>query len=70
MRIFRERVKTSWDRDPMLLKGLLESRYHHRVYMNEIKQSKEDFKAFSGLHERVGVIDKTYPNLRCQIGLI
>jgi hypothetical protein len=26
--------------------------------MNEIKQSKEDFKAFSGLHERVGAIER------------
>jgi hypothetical protein len=48
---FRERVKTSWGRDLMLLKGLLESRHHHRIYMNKTKQFKEGFSAFSGLHE-------------------
>jgi hypothetical protein len=51
MRIFRERVKTSWGRDSMLLKDLLESRHHHRIYMNKTKQFKEGFNAFSGLHE-------------------
>jgi hypothetical protein len=41
MRIFRERVKTSWGRDSMLLKDLLESRHHHRIYMNKTKQFKK-----------------------------
>jgi pSer/pThr/pTyr-binding forkhead associated (FHA) protein len=51
MRIFKERVKTSWGRDSMLLKDLLESRHHHRIYMNKTKQFKEGLNAFSGLHE-------------------
>jgi hypothetical protein len=45
VRIFRERVKTSWGRDSMLLKDLLESRHHHRIYMNKTKQSKREFNA-------------------------
>jgi hypothetical protein len=52
MRIFRERVKTSWGRDSMLLKDLLESRHHHRIYMNKTKQSKKRVsRPLSGLHE-------------------
>jgi hypothetical protein len=51
-RIFKERVKTSWGRDSMLLKDLLGSRYHHRIYMNKQNNlKKRDFNAFSGLHE-------------------
>ena len=50
MRVFRERVKTSRGRDLMLLKDLLESRHHHRIYMNKRKR-KEGFDAFSGLYE-------------------
>ena len=30
----------------MLLKVLLESRYHLRIYMNRIKQSRREFNAF------------------------
>jgi hypothetical protein len=41
----RGRVKTSWDRDSMLLKDLLNSQYHHRIYMNKIKQFKGEFNA-------------------------
>ena len=43
---FKERVKTSWGRDSMLLKVLLESRYHLRVYMNRIKKSRREFNTF------------------------
>ena len=43
---FKERVKTSWGRDSMLLKVLLESRYHLRIYVNRIKQSRREFNAF------------------------
>jgi hypothetical protein len=50
-RIFKERVKTSWGRDSMLLKDLLGSRHHHRIYMNEPNNLKEGFNAFLGLHE-------------------
>jgi hypothetical protein len=51
-RIFKERVKTSWGRDSMLLKDLFESRHHHRIYMNEQNNlKKKGFEAFSGLHE-------------------
>ena len=42
---FKERVKTSWGRDSMLLKVLLESRYYLRIYMNRIKQSRREFNA-------------------------
>ena len=42
---FKERVKTLWGRDSMLLKVLLESRYHLRIYMNRIKQSRREFNA-------------------------
>ena len=35
MMYFRERVKTSWDRNSMLLKDLLNFRYHLRIYMNK-----------------------------------
>jgi hypothetical protein len=51
-RIFKERVKTSWGRDSMLLKDLFESRHHHRIYMNEQNNPKRGFfNAFSGLHK-------------------
>ena len=43
---FKEMVKTSWGRDSTLLKVLLESRYHLRIYMNRIKQSKREFNTF------------------------
>jgi hypothetical protein len=56
IRIFKERVKTSWGRDSMLLKDLFESRYHHRVYMNETNNLKEGFNAFSGLHEGLALL--------------
>jgi hypothetical protein len=51
MRIFKERVKTSWGRDSMLLKDLLGSRHHHRIYMNKQNNLKKGFNAFSGLHK-------------------
>jgi hypothetical protein len=35
MRGFRERVKTSWDWNSMLLKDLLDFQYHLRIYMNK-----------------------------------
>jgi hypothetical protein len=64
MRIFRERVKTSWGRDSMLLKGLLESRYHHRIYMNKTKQSRKrvsrPFRAYEK-NRRVTVLLKDLP---------
>ena len=43
---FKERVKTLWDQDSMLLKVLFESWYHLRIYMNRIKQSRREFNAF------------------------
>jgi hypothetical protein len=57
MRTFRERVKTSWGRDSMLLKDLLESRHHHRIYMNKTKQFKENSRP-PGLTQRVGAIER------------
>jgi hypothetical protein len=54
---FKERVKTSWGRDSMLLKDLLESRHHLRIYMNKTKQSKENSMPL-GLTQRVGVIER------------
>jgi hypothetical protein len=51
MNEFKERVKTSWGRDSMLLKVLLESRHHLRIYMNKIRQSKKGVQCLSGLHE-------------------
>ena len=32
----KERVKTLWDWNSTLLKGLLNFQYHHRIYMNVI----------------------------------
>ena len=45
MRGIKERVKTSWDWNSMLLKGLLNFQYHHRVYMDKRKQFKGEFNA-------------------------
>jgi hypothetical protein len=54
---FKERVKTSWGRDSMLLKVLLESRYHLRIYMNKKKQSKENSMSL-GLTRRISAIER------------
>jgi hypothetical protein len=42
----KERVKTSWGRDSMLLKGLLESRHHLRIYMDKMRQFRKELDAF------------------------
>ena len=57
-RIFKERVKTSWGRDSMLLKDLFESRHHHRIYMNEQNNLKRGFQCLFGLTRRVGAIER------------
>jgi hypothetical protein len=57
-RIFRERVKTSWGRDSMLLKDLLGSRHHHRIYMNKQNNLKRGFQCLFGLTRRVGAIER------------
>ena len=41
MRGIRERVKTSWDRNSMLLKDLLDFQYHLLIYM---KKNKKQFR--------------------------
>ena len=38
-------VKTSWDWNSMLLKGLLKFQYHLRIYMNKINQFRGEFDA-------------------------
>jgi hypothetical protein len=45
MRWIRERVKTSWDWNSMLLKDLLNFQYHLRIYMNKRKSCREEFNA-------------------------
>ena len=57
MRVFREMVKTSWSRDSMLLKDLLESRHHHRIYINKRKR-KRGFQCLFGLIRRVSAIER------------
>jgi hypothetical protein len=64
----KERVKTSWGRDSMLLKDLLESRHHLRIYINKIKPFKEKFNAFWA-YTKAWCHWKTYPILRGRIGL-
>jgi hypothetical protein len=54
---FKERVKTSWGRDLMLLKDLLESRHHLRIYMNKTEQSKENSGPL-GLTRRINAIER------------
>jgi hypothetical protein len=54
---FKEIVKTSWGRDSMLLKDLLESRHHLRIYMNKAKQSKENSGPL-GLIRRISAIER------------
>jgi hypothetical protein len=55
---FKERVKTSWGRDSMLLKDLLESRHHLRIYMNKIKQFNKKNSAPFGLTRRISTIER------------
>ena len=68
-RIFKERVKTSWGRDSMLLKDLLGSRHHHRIYMNKPNNLKKRVSMPFRAYTKGWCYWKTYPNLRRQIGL-
>jgi hypothetical protein len=61
MRGIRERVKTSWDWNSMLLKDLLNFQYHLRIYMNKRKQCRERVQRLLGLHEGL-VLLKDLPN--------
>jgi hypothetical protein len=53
----KERVKTSWDRNSTLLKGLLNFRYHHRIYMNVIKHLKGGSTPL-GFTRRISAIER------------
>ena len=68
-RIFKERVKTSWGRDSILLKDLLGSRHHHRIYMNKPNNLKKRVSIPFRAYTKGWCYWKTYLNLRCQIGL-
>ena len=68
-RIFKERVKTSWGRDSMLLKDLLGSRHHHRIYMNKPNNLKKRVSMPFRAYTKGWCYWKTYPNLRRRIGL-
>ena len=56
MKNIKERVKTSWDRNLMLLKDLLHFRYHQRIYMNKtiLKRGSTPL----GLTRRINAIEK------------
>ena len=53
----KERVKTLWDRNSMLLKGLLKFQYHFKIYMNKIKQLEGSATPL-GITCRISAIEK------------
>ncbi len=57
MRGIRERVKTLWDWNSMLLKDLLNFQYHLRVYMNK-RDNVEKGLAPLGITRRISTIER------------
>ena len=50
-------VKSSWDRNSMLLKDLLNFRYHLRIYMNKIN-SVEKSSMPPGITQGISAIER------------
>ncbi len=53
----REKVKTSWDWNSMLLKDLLSFQYHLRIYMNK-ESNVEKSSTPLGIIRRISAIER------------
>jgi hypothetical protein len=57
MRWIKERVKTSWDWNSMLLKDLLNFQYHLRIYMNKRNNVEKSLTPI-GISRRISAFER------------